>query len=218
MRLYLEDITTPEIAARTYYSKKSVDRYIDGLRRSIRRGAGSVRDAHVVDLMCRGARLSGLCLCGWGLSVTTTSWRSQRGADVEAVSFLEEGVEPSFTEVTLEIVSMLGPQLELNLIVGRRTVVGEVIDGAVESSGDFEADWVGVGAHGETENAACGDEPVSGRHAAERGLSVLEVCRGDLAGHERISPRFSWMGAARTSSGASESRANASCKRAIAAS
>ena len=30
IRLYLEGLTTPEIASRTYHAKKSVDRYIDG--------------------------------------------------------------------------------------------------------------------------------------------------------------------------------------------
>jgi Protein of unknown function (DUF1670) len=33
VRLYLEGFTTPEIASRTYHSKKSVDRYIEGFER-----------------------------------------------------------------------------------------------------------------------------------------------------------------------------------------
>jgi hypothetical protein len=33
VRLYLEGLTTPEIASRTYHSKKSVDRYIEGFER-----------------------------------------------------------------------------------------------------------------------------------------------------------------------------------------
>lgn len=33
IRLYLEGLTTPEIASRTYHAKKSVDRYIDGFER-----------------------------------------------------------------------------------------------------------------------------------------------------------------------------------------
>jgi hypothetical protein len=33
IRLYLEGLTTPEIASRTYHTKKSVDRYIDGFER-----------------------------------------------------------------------------------------------------------------------------------------------------------------------------------------
>ncbi len=33
IRLYLEGLTTPEIASRTYHSKKSVDRYIEGFER-----------------------------------------------------------------------------------------------------------------------------------------------------------------------------------------
>ncbi len=33
IRLYLEGLTTPEIASRTYHSKKSVDRYIEGVER-----------------------------------------------------------------------------------------------------------------------------------------------------------------------------------------
>ena len=33
IRLYLEGLTTPEIASRTYHAKKSVDRYIEGFER-----------------------------------------------------------------------------------------------------------------------------------------------------------------------------------------
>jgi hypothetical protein len=33
IRLYLEGLTTPEIASRTYHAKKSVDRYIDGFEK-----------------------------------------------------------------------------------------------------------------------------------------------------------------------------------------
>ena len=33
VRLYLEGLTTPEVASRTYHSKKSVDRYIEGFER-----------------------------------------------------------------------------------------------------------------------------------------------------------------------------------------
>jgi Protein of unknown function (DUF1670) len=33
VRLYLEGLTTPEIASRTYHAKKSVDRYIEGFER-----------------------------------------------------------------------------------------------------------------------------------------------------------------------------------------
>ena len=33
VRLYLEGLTTPEIASRTYHSKRSVDRYIEGFER-----------------------------------------------------------------------------------------------------------------------------------------------------------------------------------------
>ena len=33
IRLYLEGLTTPEIASRTYHAQKSVDRYIDGFER-----------------------------------------------------------------------------------------------------------------------------------------------------------------------------------------
>jgi hypothetical protein len=34
IRLYLEGVTNPEIASRTYHSKRSVDRYIEGFERA----------------------------------------------------------------------------------------------------------------------------------------------------------------------------------------
>ena len=109
----------------------------------------------------------------------------ERGADVEAVSFLEQGVEPFFAEVMLEMVSMFGVEFELDLIVGRRTLLREVVDGAVESSGDFEARPVGVSAHRETERQLAVTRRSRTARIADRGLAESDVCRGDVASHER---------------------------------